>query len=266
MPAILVMTFNKNGGHDIIFSFWRLYMLDRIRFVLVNTSHPGNIGSATRAMATMGLNDLCLVSPQQFPHQKAKEMAAGATTLLESAKVVEHLDEAITDCTLVIGTSARLRAIPWPLLTPRDVAKKIKQESPTGQIAILFGREQSGLTNEELQRCHLHMQIPADDAYSSLNIAAAVQVIAYELRIASLEEHVIQEQWDYRLATAQEMESYFQHLQTVLIELDFLKPNAPRKLMTRLRRLYFRARPDVMEMNILRGILTAIQEKKDGKL
>jgi|SRR5579885_275788 tRNA (cytidine32/uridine32-2'-O)-methyltransferase len=237
-------------------------MLDRIRIVLVNTSHPGNIGSTARAMKTMGLSDLVLVSPQQFPHPKAVEMASGASDILDQAVVVETLDEAIADCQLVVGTSARMRTIPWPLLMPREMAEKVKNESPDSQTAILFGREQSGLSNEELQRCHLHIHIPANPEYSSLNIAAAVQVVAYELRIASLDQTAVADEWDYRLATADEMEKFFTHLQEVLVEIDFLKLNAPRKLMTRLRRMFLRTRPDVMEMNILRGILTAIQEKK----
>lgn len=237
-------------------------MLERIRIVLINTSHPGNIGSVARAMKTMGLTELYLVSPEQFPHPKAIEMASGASDLLDQAVKVDTLDDAIAHCTLVVGTSARMRTIPWPLYTPRQMTEKLKQESSSSQIAILFGREQSGLTNAELQRCHVHTQIPANPEYSSLNIAAAVQVIAYEIRLASLEKMALPEVWDYRLATAEEMEKFFCHLKEVLIDVDFLKMNAPRKLMTRLRRLFFRARPDVMEMNILRGMLTAIQATK----
>lgn len=237
-------------------------MLDRIRIVLINTSHPGNIGSVARAMKTMGLSHLYLVSPAQFPHEKAQELASGATDILDNAIVVSTLDEAIADTTLVIGTSSRMRKIPWPLLMPREMAEKIKMEPPTSDIALLFGREQSGLTNEELQRCHLHVNIPANPEYSSLNIAAAVQVLAYELRLTSLDYTENLEEWDYRLATADEMEKFFIHLQEVLIEINFLKMSAPRKLMTRLRRLFFRARPDVMEMNILRGMLGAVQEAK----
>lgn len=238
-------------------------MLDQIRIVLVNTSHPGNIGAAARAMKTMGISALYLVAPEQFPHQKAVEMASSAGDILDSAVVVSTLDEALEDCSLVIGASARHRTIPWPLLSPREMAEKVSQEPAGGMTAILFGREQSGLTNEELQRCHLHVNIPANPEYSSLNIAAAVQVIAYELRMASLNQTVCDEAWDYRFATADEMEKLFTHLEQVLVEIDFLKPSAPRKLMTRLRRFFFRARPDVMEMNILRGILTAVQEKNN---
>jgi tRNA (cytidine32/uridine32-2'-O)-methyltransferase len=234
-------------------------MLDRIRIVLVNTSHPGNIGSVARAMKTMGLNELYLVNPVQFPHPKADELASGAVDILANAILAFSLDEALADCTLVIGTSARMRAIPWPLLDPRQLAEKLQAEAPSSKTAILFGCEQSGLSNEELQRCHLHVHIPANPAYSSLNIAQAVQVISYELRMTSLGQTTSSDDWDYRLANADEMEKFFLHLQEVLIEIEFLKLNAPRKLMTRLRRLFFRARPDVMEMNILRGMLTATQ-------
>lgn len=236
-----------------------LTMLDQIRIVLVNTSHPGNIGSAARAMKTMGLSRLYLVSPQQYPHQKAIEMAAGADDVLASAIVVPSLEEAVADCHWVIGTSARLRTIPWPLVSPRAMAEKIKQEPASSQIAIIFGREQSGLTNEELRRCHWHTQIPANPDYSSLNIAQAVQVLAYELRVASLSETPDAE-WDYPLATAAEMERFFAHLEETLIDIQFLKPEAPRQLMTRLRRFFYRARPDVMEINILRGWCSAVQD------
>jgi TrmH family RNA methyltransferase len=234
--------------------------LDRIRIVLVNTTHPGNIGSAARAMKTMGLHDFCLVAPLQFPHPKARELATGASDILDSAIVVETLDEAISDCTLVVGTSARNRTIPWPLVTPRVLADKLKNEAPYSQTAILFGQEQSGLTNDALQRCHFHVQIPANPEYSSLNLAAAVQVIAYEFRVASLSHTEEMETWDYPLATIADMEKFFIHLQSVLIDIDFLKMNAPRKLMTRMRRLFARARLDRMEMNMLRGMLAAVQE------
>lgn len=238
-------------------------MLERTRIVLVNTSHPGNIGSVARAMKTMGLGELYLVGPAFFPHPKAIELATGATDVLDNAIVVETLAEAIGDCALVIGTSARMRTVPWPILAPRQMAELVRKESANSQTAIVFGREQSGLTNEELQCCHYHVQIPSIPTFSSLNIAAAVQVIAYELRLASLSEQEASPVWDYRLASVDEMEMFFDHLQSVFIEIDFLKLSAPRKLMTRMRRLFLRARPDVMEMNMLRGMLTAIQESKN---
>lgn len=235
-------------------------MLDQIRIILINTSHPGNIGSVARAMKTMGLRELYLVDPHSFPHPKAVEMASGAVDILDQAIIVPTIADAIADCHLLIGTSARMRSVPWPLLSPREMVEKVKQEPKSSRIAILFGREQSGLTNEELQLCHLHITIPANPEYSSLNIGAAVQVVAYELRVASEEKMLLANDWDYRIASADEMERFFVHLERALVQIDFLKPSAPRKLMARLRRLFLRVRPDVMEVNILRGILTAIEE------
>jgi tRNA (cytidine32/uridine32-2'-O)-methyltransferase len=236
-------------------------MLENIRIVLINTSHPGNIGSAARAMKTMGLSELYLVDPQQFPSHKAHEMASGAVDTVDNAKVVPDLDAAIADCGLVVGASARSRTIPWPLLTPRELAEKACAEAANTKVAIIFGREQSGLTNEELHKCHFHVHIPSNPEYSSLNLAAAVQVISYELRVASLvAAPVPPQEWDYQQATAKEMEGFYTHLRQVLIDIEFLNPKAPRQLMTRLRRLFSRANPDVMEVNILRGILGAIEK------
>ncbi len=239
-------------------------MLDRIRIVLVNTSHPGNIGSVARAMKTMGLTKLYLVNPEKFPHPKALEMASNADDIVHQAIVVNDLAQALADCSLVVGTSARSRRIPWPLIRPHEMAQRVSDEPATHEIAICFGNEQSGLTNEELERCHLHVQIPANEAYSSLNIAMAAQVLAYELRLAHLDKVEPPQTaiWDYRLANADEMEKFFVHLQAVLVQIDFLKLSAPRQLMRRLRRLFSRARLDVMEMNILRGMLTAVEELK----
>jgi tRNA (cytidine32/uridine32-2'-O)-methyltransferase len=237
-------------------------MLANIRIILINTSHPGNIGSAARAMKTMGLGELYLVAPKAYPHPKAMELAAGAQDVLEQARVVSDLDAALVDCDLVVGTSARNRTIPWPMLTPREFAEKARMSTDKTKVAVMFGREQSGLTNEELHRCHFHLQIPSNPECSSLNLAAAVQVIAYELWQAyCLPANA--EEWDYPWAKAAEMESFYEHLQRVLVHLDFLKPEAPRQLMTRLRRLFNRARLDVMEMNILRGILAAVEKHKN---
>jgi tRNA (cytidine32/uridine32-2'-O)-methyltransferase len=239
-------------------------MLSNIRIILVETSHAGNIGSAARAMKTMGLCDLALVAPKKFPHPKATALASNAADLLAQATVFATLDEAIADCELVVGTSTRARTIPWPLLTPREFAEKVKIEAEqTKKIAVLFGREASGLTNDELHRCHYHIQIPTNPDYSSLNIACALQVIAYELRVASLQGATEAAQWDYPFATAAQMESFYEHLHRVLIETEFLNPAVPRQLMTRLRRLFSRARVDEMEMNILRGILKAVEKNSN---
>lgn len=235
-------------------------MLNRVRIVLVNTSHPGNIGAAARALKTMGLQKLYLVNPAQFPHRKAYEMASNASDVLDRTVVVSTLDEAIGDCGLVVGASARSRAIPWPMLTPHELGQKAQLDASISEIAVIFGNEQSGLTNEELQRCHFHVHIPSNPEYSSLNLAAAVQVIAYELRTASLAE-IVTPEWDYPYATQDAMEGLYQHLEKVLVEIDFLNPQVPRQLMTRLRRLFNRARVDEMEMNILRGVLGAIEKK-----
>lgn len=236
-------------------------MLSNIRVILINTSHPGNIGSAARAMKTMGLSELYLVSPKIYPDPKAQELASAAVDILEKAVVVDNLDDAIADCGLVVGTSSRSRTIPWPALSPREFAEKAMGETVQNKVAILFGREQSGLTNEELQRCHFHIHIPSNPEYCSLNLAQAVQVIAYELRVAS-ELDVRKENWDYKFVTQKEMEGFYTHLEKVLVELEFLNPKAPRQLMARLRRLFGRSRLDEMEVNILRGILGAVEKKK----
>jgi len=232
-----------------------------VRIVLVNTSHPGNIGAAARAMKNMGLEELCLVAPQQFPSAEATARASGADDLLASAACVETLDEAVGDATLVVGASARNRTLPLPVLDPRECAELVIGQPDDGRTAILFGRERTGLTNEELDRCHYLVQIPTNPAYPSLNVAAAVQVLAYELRMAaglSLERPGQR----HRFATAEEMERFYEHLQESLIAIDFLDADNPRQLMRRLRRLFGRAHPNANEVNILRGILTAIQKRQ----
>ncbi|BBB27394.1 tRNA (cytosine(32)/uridine(32)-2'-O)-methyltransferase TrmJ [Amphritea japonica] len=245
-------------------------MLKNIRIVLVNTSHPGNIGAAARAMKNMGLSDLCLVEPRKFPHRDAEARAAGATDILENAKVVDDLDQALADCQLVVGASARSRTIPWPIVNPRELASIVAPLADDVRVAVLFGREDRGLTNDELQRCHHHVHIPVNEDFSSLNIAAAVQVITYELRMAKLSD--VDEakpqwgtDWDVELADNRELELLFEHLEQTLIEVDFLDPDKPRNLMPRLRRLFMRAIPDKIEVNVLRGMLTAVQKCTKGK-
>ena len=233
--------------------------LDNIRIVLVNTSHPGNIGGVARAMKNMGLSRLYLVAPRQYPDEQADWRAASALDVLGNATVTETLDEAVSDCQFVVGTSARGRRIPWPLQDPRQCAERMASASEQEQVAVLFGREDRGLTNEELQVCNLHLNIPTSANYSSLNLAMAVQIVCYELRMlldkealpASEDEH-----WDAPFATRDNMERFYIHLEQTLIDIEFLDPAAPRQLMTRLRRLYGRVRLDEMELNMLRGILT----------
>ena len=241
-------------------------MYSNIRIVLINTSHPGNIGAAARAMKTMCLDSLWLVDPHGYPSAEATARASGADDLLANARVCSGLDEAIADCHLVIGASARLRSIPCPAFGPRDCGIRVWQESESGRVAVVFGREQSGLSNQELDRCHHLVHVPANPEYPSLNLAAAVQLIAYEIHMAALSakgtgQLVAQ---DRRLpADGAEMERLYGHLEQTLIELDFLNPDNPRQLMRRLRRLFNRAQPDANEVNILRGILGAAQGKRD---
>jgi TrmH family RNA methyltransferase len=240
-------------------------LLTQIRFVLVQTSHPGNIGASARAMKTMGLSDLRLVSPALYPSAVATAMASGADDLLARTPVHESLDEALAGCRLVLGTSARQRSLRWPELSPRHGASTLVEAATEGPVALLFGREQSGLSNEELDRCQALITIPADEAYSSLNLAAAVQVLSYEIRLAALnrqapclppEAPALEDQ----AATAEMLEGLYAHLERALVRLDFLDPDNPRHLMRRLRRLFGRAGPTVNEVNILRGILTAAEK------
>jgi TrmH family RNA methyltransferase len=242
-------------------------MLSSTRILLLNTSHPGNIGAAARAMKTMGLEELCLVQPKAFPAAEATARASGADDLLARARVFDSLDEALQGCNLVIGASARARSIPCPLLDPRECAGMIAGQGGDGRAAILFGNEQSGLSNAEMDRCQYLVRIPANPEYSSLNLAAAVQIISYELRMASDAEtgDVAGGQPQPVAVDSAEMERFYRHLEQVLVELDFLDPENPRQLMRRLRRLYNRAGPDGNEMNILRGILTATQQKSGGR-
>lgn len=237
--------------------------LGRVRIVLVNTSHPGNIGAVARAMKNMCLSQLYLVQPQQFPHAEATARASGADDVLASARVCESLPEALAGCGLVIGASARLRHLTIPQQDPRQCAEQVVGEAQQTDVAIIFGREHSGLTNDELGLCHRLLHIPSNPDYSSLNIAAAVQVIAYELRMASgsVIAEVANEDGEPP-ASAEEMERFYVHLQEMLVEVGFLSADNPRAMMRRLRRLFNRSRPNEVEMNILRGILTAAQRPR----
>ncbi len=236
-----------------------------IRIVLVNTTHPGNIGGAARAMKNMGLAELYLVQPREYPAPRAVWRAAGARDVLAAATIVESVDEAIADCSLVVGTSARERRIPWPLLNPRECGEQIYSEAASHKTALLFGREDRGLTNDELQKCHYHVHIPSNPDYSSLNLATAVQVLAYEVRMASLADEQGNlpsiTDWDQPPVTAGDLEFFHEHLASTMAELQFYDPENPKQLLTRMRRLFNRARMDQMEVSILRGLLSAVQRK-----
>lgn len=259
--------------------------LANIRIVMVNTTLAANIGSALRAMKTMGLVQLVLVAPKHFPHPDINALAAGAEDLISQILVVETLEEAIADCHIVLGTSARSRTIPWPLLDARPAAEMAVQAIAAQQqsIAVIFGREDRGLTNEELALANYHVTIPVNPDYGVLNVAQAIQIICYELRMAALQQlnatdtadqsdaalyqmPVINPrmEWDEPLVTQQHMQAFYPHLEQMLSEIEFLDPQNPRLLPLRLRRLFGRIQLDRMEYQLLRGIFTRVQALAKG--
>jgi TrmH family RNA methyltransferase len=235
-------------------------MLKNIRIVMIETSHPGNIGAVARAMKNMCLEQLCLVNPGTFPSAEATARASGADDLLARARVFDSLDAALEGCRMVVGASARLRSVDVPPMMPRACAETLWREAAQGEVAVLFGRESSGLRNSELDRCHHLVHIPANPEYASLNIAQALQVIAYELHVESLQGDIDVEAAE--VAAAEAMEGLFRHLEQTLEEIGFADPRQSEKLHRRLRRLFLRARPSQDELNILRGILSAAQGRK----
>jgi len=247
--------------------------IDHIVVVLVQTSHPANIGSAARAMKTMGLTQLRLVAPDDFPSARADWLAAGAQDILRSAKVYDTFEQSIADCQYVVGTSARLRGLPWPHLPPTEAAGLILSQISQGvQCALVFGREARGLTNDELRACHLHTLIPGNPDYSVLNMAQAVQVMCYELRTQWLLRQMPTEpyqdrlamaypniEWDEPMATADAMTGLFEHLESALTSINFIQPHSRNKLWPRLHRLLQRHRLDSKEVAILRGLCTHLE-------
>ena len=254
--------------------------LSHVRIVMVNTTLPANIGSALRAMKTMGLCKLVLVSPKTYPHPDIDALAAGATDLIEQIEIVETLEDAIKDCHIVFGTSARSRTIPWPLLDARPAAQKsmkaVLQEQQ--EVAVIFGREDRGLTNDELALANFHVTIPVNTEYGVLNVAQAIQIICYEMRMAATElmEHQVDDkatmkvteddamEWDEPLVTHEQMEQFYPHIQKMLEEIEFLDPKNPRLLPLRLRRLFGRIQLDRMEYHLLRGIFSRVQALNKG--
>jgi TrmH family RNA methyltransferase len=244
-----------------------------VRIVLVETSHPGNVGAVARAMKTMGLHDLALVAPKVFPHADATARAAGADDLLVNARISQDLNGAIADCHYVVGASARTRAGRWQILDPRTAAEAIVARSPGERCAIVMGPEQSGLTNADLARCHALVNIPTAPEYRSLNIAMAVQVLCYELRMAALarasSEPLSQPaHHEAPPATAEEVEGFQVQLENALVESGFLHPSHPTELKRKLRRLFLRAGLDKKEINILRGAIASLEAKPgvDGEI
>lgn len=234
----------------------------RVRIVMVETSHPGNIGAAARAMKNMELDALYLVNPVLFPHREAVSRSSGAEDLLEQAVVCDTLPKALEGCSLVFGASARsLRTIPWPQLDARGCAATVAEKGEGSEVAILFGREDSGLSNDELELCNYLLHIPTNPGYSSLNVAAAIQVVAYELYMQRIGQWQGTPSSNTDMpASAEDVEGFFQHLQQTLVAIDFLDPDNPRQLMRRLRRLFNRAELEKIEVNILRGILTSVNK------
>lgn len=239
-------------------------MLDNIRVVLINTFHPGNIGAAARAMKNMGLSQLYLVDPEIFPSKEADSRAAGAKDLLENAVVVETLEEAIADCQLVIGTSARTqRTFDLPLLPAREGAEQIVGEAKSGQVALVFGRETMGLHNHELQQCNIHVYIPANPEYPVLNVSQAIQLLCYEIFMAAENKSYKSVQEEY--PRQKEMSLFYEHLEKVLRMTNFIIPQHEGKVLEKLRRFFNRSRPERTELNMLRGILTSVEETVDKK-
>ncbi len=254
--------------------------LSHVRIVMVNTTLPANIGSALRAMKTMGLSKLVLVSPKTYPHPDINALAAGATDLIDQIEIVETLEDAVKDCHIVFGTSARSRTIPWPLLDARPAAEKSLKAviDDKQQVAVIFGREDRGLTNEELALANFHVTIPVNTDYGVLNVAQAIQIICYEMRMAAMDKmgkevnpeatmHVTETedmQWDEPLVTHEQMEQFYPHIEKMLAEIEFLDPKNPRLLPLRLRRLFGRIQLDRMEYHLLRGIFSRVQALNNG--
>ena len=240
-------------------------ILSNIKIVLVQTSHPGNIGAAARAMKNMGISDLALVNPLNFPCAEATSRASGADNVLSNATVHSSLKEALAPCELVLGASARIRHLGWSEVGPKKGSELVVSAAKNAPVALVFGRENSGLTNEELELCHHLLHIPTNPNFSSLNVASAVQVLCYELYSAVLGEQVIEvPEPEDRPATSQEFEGFFDHLLSTLEKTEFLQLYKTKRLQQRIRRIFYRSELNRTEVNILRGILTAMSNKLDG--
>lgn len=241
--------------------------LDAIRIVLVNTSHTGNIGSAARAMKTMGLKHFYLVDPVSPPDGKSHALAAGATDILGNAIIVNTLEEAIADCGLVVGTSARSRTLSWPMLDSRECGAKFIEEAPKHPVALVFGRESSGLSNDELQQCHYHVCIDANPEYSSLNLAAAVQTLCYEIRMHYLAKqrapYAQNNAPENEYPLAKELENFYEHFESTFLQAGFVRAKHPGAIMSKVRRMFNRTRLESQELAILRGVLSSVDKALD---
>lgn len=256
-------------------------VFDNVKVVMVNPSHGGNIGAAARAIKTMGIKQLVVVNPDHYPSELAEARASGALDVLESIQIVETFEEAIKDCRLVIGTSGRMRRIPWPLMDSRTCGDVVAREAPQGEVALVFGREARGLTNDELHQCHYHVQIPGNPEYCVLNIAAAIQVIVYEVRMGALALYGEQSskddsndepslpmnwvKWDAEAAPHGAVDKAVEHLLKVLEQAEYFDPNEPRQTPARIKRMSHRMRLDSAEVQMMRGMLSAIERKLRSK-
>jgi TrmH family RNA methyltransferase len=239
---------------------------ENIHIVLVATSHPGNIGATARAMKTMGLTNLRLVRPKIYPDAEVTARAAGADDVLARARLEHSLADAIADCGMIYATTSRGRGLPWPELAPAGAAARLIAAAARGtRVAVVFGNERSGLSNEELELCQVAIRIPANPEFSSLNLASAVQVICYELRKQMQEPVTAPMEPETPLATGAQMEQLYAHLEQCLVDIGFYDPEKPMLLMRRLRRLFNRAQLDANEYNILRGILAAARPSAGKK-
>ncbi len=249
----------KLGIMPLLYDDWSA--MNSCRIVLVETSHPGNIGAAARAMRVMGLSELALVSPKIFPSPKADALASGALDVLENAKLFDTLADALADCSFAYAATARNRYLAAPDITPREMAAEAVTR--TGKVALVFGAERTGLTNEQLALCQRLVHIPTANDYSALNLAQAVQVLSYELFLAQHHQAPTPPK-THQAVDLSQMAHFYTHLEHVLIEAQFLHPDNPRQLMRRLRHLFDRAEPDQNEINILRGILSALAPKSSS--
>ena len=240
----------------------------QVKIILIETSNSGNIGSTLRAMKTMGFGNLCLVNPKKFPSEEVTALAANASDLIDTVQVVNSLEEALVGCNLVIGTSSRDRKVPWPNESIISASPKIIAEADKDNtVAILFGREDRGLTNEELQRCNLHVHIPANEDYPVLNVAMSVQVICYQLLInRTIDSEITNNQhWDVPLAEANHINRLIEHFTDVAEKLEVFNKGNPRQIGARIKRLFTRVGLDEMEVNFMRGFLAAVEKKLEDK-
>ena len=242
-------------------------MLENIRIVLINTFHPGNIGSSARALKTMGMNQLFLVSPREFPHAEATRLAASATDVLEDAVVVETLSEAIADCKMVIISTVRERGYDLPVLSPEQCAGQVLVSAEQGPVALVFGPERFGINNEDLALGKYRVTIPANSEYSSLNLAASVQTLSYEIykQYSSENQNYLTTADAREQVSSGDMERFYTHLEKTYLSTGFINSKHPGEVIKRLRQLFARAQPDQMEMNILRGMLTSVDKVVEQK-